>query len=40
MKKKGKDGDSVKSKLHEYVNRMDAYQAELVLSFIKTLFGL
>lgn len=41
-KKKAKDDDDAraKSKLHEYVDRMDAYQVELVLSFIKTLFGL
>lgn len=26
--------------LHQLIDQMDAYQAELVLSFIKTLFGL
>lgn len=29
----------IKAMLHEYIDRMDSHQAELVLSFIKTLFG-
>lgn len=29
----------IKAKLHEFIDKMDGYQAELVLSFIKTLFG-
>lgn len=29
----------IKAKLHELIDKMDRHQAELVLSFIKTLFG-
>lgn len=29
----------IKAKLHELIDKMDGHQAELVLSFIKTLFG-
>lgn len=29
----------IKAKLHALIDKMDGYQAELVLSFIKTLFG-
>ena len=28
------------AELHQYVDKMDGFQAELVLAFIKTLFGL
>lgn len=38
--KRRKKKDKTKDKLHACVDKMDEFQAELVLSFIKTLFGL
>lgn len=32
--------ETVKDKLHDYIDSMDDYQARLVQSFIKTLFNL
>lgn len=32
--------ETPQDELHQLIERMDSYQAELVLSFIKTLFGL
>ena len=32
--------ETYQQELHQLIDKMDDYQAELVLSFIKTLFGL
>lgn len=32
--------ETPQEKLHQYIDLMDDYQVRLVLSFIKTLFGL
>lgn len=34
------DTTTKKDKLHQYINQMDDYQLELVLSFLVTLFDL